>query len=169
MVHEEICGTWWEGGEVMIEPRRGDVFYIKKYDNFGTEMQAGRPAVIVSNDFENKYARHVMVVYLTTQEKKDLPTHCQIVGKQKSTVICEQITSVDKERLGDWVKTVTDAEMKKIDHCLKEALDLKDAEEPAEVPVAEPYVHDDNEVTKLKIERDMFKQLYEDLLGKVVK
>lgn len=109
-----------------IEVYRGDIFYVKKTGPVtGSEQDAGRPAVIVSNEYGNEYSTIVEVVYLTKQEKTPLPTHCTVVCKVKSTALCEQIYTVSKERLGEYVKTCTEDEMAAIDRCLMISLGRK--------------------------------------------
>ena len=79
----------------------------------------GRPAVIISNDIGNNAAPILEVVYLTTQEKKPLPTHVKInSSKYPSTVLCEQIDTVNKDKVGDYIGQCSMAEMKKIDAAL---------------------------------------------------
>lgn len=114
---------------------KGDVFYINKGSgkNTGVEQEDGRPAVIVSNDTGNRHSEHIEVVYLTTKDKKTLPTHTKIISRVPSTALCEQITTVSKERLGDFIRHCTDEEMKAIDKCLKISLALEDE------PAAEKY------------------------------
>lgn len=55
--------------------KRGDIFYVMKGNNCGSEMEAGRPAIIVSNNLNNNNSDIVEIVYLTTQPKPELPTH----------------------------------------------------------------------------------------------
>lgn len=119
-------------GQKKMEIYRGDIFYIKKTGNVtGSEQDPGRPAVIVSNDQGNEHAPVVEIVYLTTQQKNPLPTHCQIICKVKSTALCEQIYTVSKDRLGDFVKTCTPYEMAAIDRCLMISLGLDSEQIPA--------------------------------------
>lgn len=114
---------------------RGDIFYIEASTNFtrGSEQWTGRPAVIVSNDHNNKYSNTVEVVYLTTQPKKDLPTHTTIYGTSKrSTTLCEQISTIDKSRIGDFVGRVTGEEMEEINKALLISLGIEQVERPVE-------------------------------------
>lgn len=79
----------------------------------------GRPAVIVSNDIGNNAGPVLEVVYLTTQEKKPLPTHVRInSSKYPSTVLCEQIATINKEKVGKYIGQCSMAEMKRIDEAL---------------------------------------------------
>ena len=81
--------------------KRGDIFYISRYETTGSEQEGGRPAIIVSNDICNKYSSTVSVVYLTTREKKEMPTHVTINSSKKvSTALCEQVQTVARENHG---------------------------------------------------------------------
>lgn len=83
-----------------MEIKRGDIWYVSKDNCTGCEQAAGRPAIIVSNEKNNACAETVEVVYLTTQPKKDLPTHVLIRSSEReSTALCEQITTVSVDRL----------------------------------------------------------------------
>lgn len=80
--------------------RRGEIYYIEKSENYGSEQQAGRPAVIVSNDTNNEHSATVEVVYLTTRNKNELPTHVRVNGTGiTSTALCEQVATIDKGRI----------------------------------------------------------------------
>lgn len=58
---------------------RGEIYHILPEDNeTGSEQYSGRPAIIVSNEANNKFAPTLEVVYLTTKPKKALPTHVSI-------------------------------------------------------------------------------------------
>ncbi len=110
--------------------KRGEVWYVEKGYSVGSEQQSGRPAIIVSNDKNNTYSATVEVVYLTTQPKQDLPTHVTIRSLNRiSTALCEQITTVSMERLGNYCGTLTDQEMGEIDAAIKTSLGLPAASE----------------------------------------
>ena len=114
-------------GGMKMEVKRGDVFFVKKNGFIsvtGSEQEQGRPAVIVSNDAGNRFSDIVEVVWLTTRDKKPMPTHAEIVCREKSTALCEQITSVSKARLSDYVRTCTDEEMEALDRALAVSIGL---------------------------------------------
>lgn len=165
------------------EPRRCPLFYIthaKNFNNGITLDTTGRPAVIVSADELNKNSDYIEVVYLTTQPKKPMPTHTSVYCKNDSTALCETIHTVEKGRLGNYVRTVTDEEMDGIEHGLNWSLGLykepelksvNDDSEPGLIRLTKTDT-DFEQVQKsiqLSAERDMYKKLYEDLLAKVVK
>lgn len=195
-------------GSAKMEIYRGDIFFVDKYSKdfgCGSEQSTGRPAIVVSNDMGNKYSSMVEVVYLTSQEKKPLPTHVEVICQVPSTALCEQICSVSKERLSSFVRTCTDAEMKKIDEALMISLGIECAEgvpvdDSAKDDQIKQLKHDlekKDEVIKeltekkndaqgeckgavtisktieqfhieMQTERNLYKQLYEDLLEKVM-
>ena len=114
--------------------KRGDIYYIRDTrQSVGSEQRADRPAVIVSNNTNNKHSGVFEVVYMTTQPKTDLPTHFIIASALKpSTVLCEQISSVYEERIGEWIGTLTPDEMKTLDQCLAVSIGIKADAQPAE-------------------------------------
>ena len=105
--------------------KRGDVFYVEPNSTYGHEMRSGRPAVIVSNDINNRHSPVVEVVYLTTRPKPDLPTHVMVRATgTPSTALCEQVSSVDRSRLGSFCGSCTVKEMQSIDTALLISLGL---------------------------------------------
>lgn len=111
-----------------MEVCRGDIFYVNGSSGkiHGSEQKQNRPAVIVSNEKANQFSSVIEVVFLTSAEKaKWLPTHVDVICQIPSVALCEQITSISKSRLGEFVRTCTDAEMKKIDEALMVSLGIK--------------------------------------------
>lgn len=155
-----------------MEIYRGDIFYVYRnaYDVTGSEQDSGRPGVIVSNNIGNEKSEIVQVVYLTSQEKTPMPTHTEVVCKLPSVAICEQVCTVSKKRLGDYIKTCTDDEMRRIDECLRISLAL---DEPVkEVQIADQTSVDQEsykDLLEARIGRDLYKKLYEDTLERLLK
>lgn len=151
---------------------RGDIYYIEAYQTVGSEQRAGRPAIVVSNDMNNNYSSTVEIVYLTTQPKNDLPTHVTIRSiSRESIALCEQITSIAKERFGDYIDAVTEDELQRVDAALliSLGLDFKPSEliDTTDEPLAVSMNPADD--TRLVAERDIYKDLYENLLSRVLK
>lgn len=158
--------------------------------NIVETFRGGRPAVIISNDIGNKAAPILEIVYLTTQEKKPLPTHVKISSsKYPSTALCEQISTVSKEKIGNYLGQCSTAEMKRIDEALAVSIGIgvniksnalikkwfEAVEEPKEQKSAEetqtkekvmPDIESQLEIAKIAAERDVYKRLYEELIAK---
>ena len=106
---------------------RGEVFYITShYDSVGSEQKSGRPAVVVSNDMCNEYSPVIEICYMTLQVKKPMPTHVFVDRGQciNSTVLCEQVTSVSRDRIGEYMCTLPDDIMDAVDKAIVVSLGL---------------------------------------------
>lgn len=145
------------------EVRRGDIFYIANSKCYATNpsVEAGRPGIIVSCDELNEHSPSVEVVYLTTKDKKPMATHVPILCKINSTALCETIYTVSKDRLGDYVRTCSDKEMAEIDKGMLHSLGIATTYIEREVEEA-----DTQDSSALAVERNLYKNLYEQLLDK---
>lgn len=155
--------------------KRGQVYYIDRGYSAGSEQWAGRPGIIVSNDQNNAHSRTVEVVYLTTQPKMDLPTHAPIRSLDRdSTALCEQITSVSVERLGDYLGAINDAEMVGVELAMMNSLDIPveppaEEQEEAELERLEAaYDRLRHELIAEKAKTDALRWAYEALVAQIV-
>ena len=112
---------------ISTKVNRGDVFYITGYKkNVESEQDQSRPAIVVSNNKCNTYSPVVEIVFLTSVEKaKYMPTHVEVMCQIPSVALCEQIHSISKGRLGEFIRTCTDEEMEKIDNAIMISLGIK--------------------------------------------
>ena len=163
----------------MNEVKRGDIYYIvNNYQEEGSEQRAGRPAVVVSNDKGNQHCNVIEVVYLTTQPKTDLPTHIDIKSANRPSIaLCEQISSVSKERLGNYIGTCTKYELEMLNAGMMISLGIDipiqkvivQPQEKKEEPIkAMPQEKPSEELIKAIAERDMFERLYREMLEKLI-
>lgn len=105
-----------------MDVRRGDIWFVDYEKSNGSEQHGIRPAIIVSNDVGNLYSPIVEVVWLTTADKKLLPTHVRIDGW--GTALCEQIHTVDKNRLLDFKRMITEKEMLHVNRAMMISLGI---------------------------------------------
>ncbi len=144
--------------------KRGDIYYIGGGLTTGSEQRPGRPAIIVSNDKGNATSQTVEVVYLTTQPKHDLPTHVIISSLERESIaICEQITTVATERIGDYKGRVTDNEMANLEIAMLVSLDLQMKPDTSENAKLE------TELAVAKAKYEMLQVMYDALLSRIVK
>lgn len=143
---------------------RGDIFFVSPGGNYcGSEQKPNRPGIVVSNDLANKHSPNVEMVFLTSQEKKPLPAHVEVIAKVPSTALCENIQTVSKERLGDFLKSCTTTEMKKIDNALLISLGI-------ETPVSVGGGIEESApptISHIEVERNLYKSLYDQLLDRI--
>lgn len=154
---------------------RGSIWYVESGYSTGSEQRPGRPAIIVSNDANNKHSSTVEMVYLTTAPKHDLPTHVTIRSTSRvSTAICEQITTVATERIGSYCGTVTDAEMSSIETAMLISLGLAPAAGADSMPEARseetPPIPDlDTRLAEAEARCKILQELYDSLLTRLIK
>lgn len=154
---------------------RGSIWYVESGYSTGSEQRPGRPAIIVSNDVNNKHSSTVEMVYLTTAPKHDLPTHVTIRSTSRvSTAICEQITTVATERIGSYCGTVTDAEMSSIETAMLISLGLAPAAGADSMPEARseetPPIPDlDTRLAEAEARCKILQELYDSLLTRLLK
>ena len=115
-----------------MEPRvrRGDIFYADLGNTVGSEQRGARPVLIIQNDLGNRYSPTVIVAALTSKvNKKHLPTHVEVgieCGlREKSIIMFEKITTIDRQRLRDYVGTVSDAKIAEINTAIKVSMGLE--------------------------------------------
>ena len=90
-----------------------------------------------------------------------MATHVPILCKINSTALCETIYTVSKDRLGDYVRTCSDKEMAEIDKGMLHSLGIATTYIEREVEEA-----DTQDSSALAVERNLYKNLYEQLLDK---
>lgn len=89
----------------LMDVKWGDVIYVDVGEEAkGSEQKGNRPAIIVQNDTGNKYSPTTIVSFITSQEKRYLPTHVVVKPWQSgldevSTIMFEQIRTIDKSRI----------------------------------------------------------------------
>jgi len=89
-----------------------------------TSVQSGvRPVLIISNDRNNCYSAIVTVIPFTgTSKRLDMPTHVSVSAEDvrngyrqselyTSTLLCEQVTVLDKARLVSYVGMVVSQDL----------------------------------------------------------
>lgn len=152
-----------------IFPKRGEIYYISPdYSEVSTEMWSGRPGIIVSNNQQNKFSNNVMVVYLTTKQKGNYPTNVPINATGKpSFAICNQVHTVAKERLQSDPYFCTTKEMAEVDRALQVAFGFGQSVSGT-VELTSDFGVGSGEYLKIVAERDVYKQLYQDLMATLV-
>lgn len=109
--------------------KRGEVYWAHFGDTAGSEQGGTRPALIIQNDIGNKFSPVTIVAPLTSKidNKKHIPTNvyldADILGR-KSAIHCEQIRAISKERLGEYIVTISDEDMQRVNNALKISLAL---------------------------------------------
>lgn len=111
--------------------RRGDMFYADLTFGIGSEQSGYRPTIIIQNNTGNKHSQTVIVAVITskTTHKPKMPTHCYIKPQQglerDSLILLEQIRTIDKRRLCEYIGTLNSEVMGKVDRALAVSVGLR--------------------------------------------
>lgn len=104
--------------------KRGDIYYAELNPVIGSEQGGTRPVLIISNDIGNRYSPTVIIAAITGLEhtKANLPTHIIVKGfepfEKNSIILLEQIRTIDKKRLQEYVGTFDRRLMLSVDKAL---------------------------------------------------
>lgn len=109
--------------------KRGQVYYADLRPVVGSEQGGIRPCLIIQNDTGNHHSPTTILATMTTQKKTDLPTHISVSPEDNfldgnTTILLEQIRTVDKSRLRDSVGSLSKRTMQKVDEALHISLAL---------------------------------------------
>ena len=123
---------------------RGEVYWVRVDTGMGTEMGVGRPALIISNNRANNSCPSVIMAWMTTQRQEgQWDIHTEATGK-RSWILVNQITTVDKSRLGKMIGVLPFEDMRMVDDALEDRFDLGYNDSPA-------LAEKDKEIEELKV------------------
>lgn len=113
----------------MREIKRGDMYYANLNPITGSEQGGIRPVLILQNDKGNRYSPTTIVAALTSrQTKSELPTHVTLTAvflERKSIIMLEQIRTIDKSRLLDYIGSLSEENMKLVNEALAVSLGIE--------------------------------------------
>lgn len=164
--------------------KRGEVYWVSDYRGNVISVHSGaRPAIVVSSDSLNSVSTVYEVVYLTSQPvrgKYDLPVKIESTGKT-SYAQCGQIFTVSVNSLGKRIATLTLPEMLEVESAIKVSLGLskcgsdldawEDERRELEEEIASLKAQQgrrSEDTTDIRVERDMWKKMYEKALEMLV-
>lgn len=108
--------------------RRGDVYYADLSPVIGSEQGGVRPVVVIQNDKGNRYSKTIIIAPISKKmSKPPIPTHVVFSDNSLSYVsmiLCEQLRTIDKKRLGQWICTLDNITVDKIDNAIRVSLNI---------------------------------------------
>ena len=84
-----------------------------QFGGSGNEQRGWRPGLVFQNNIGNLYSPNIIALPLTSRIKKtNQPTHVILPAKETglpkdSTVLCENPERMSKERIGDYITSLT--------------------------------------------------------------
>ena len=111
--------------------RRGEICWLELPTGIGSEEAGHRPALIIQNDTGNRYSPTTLVAAITSQPRqRTYPFHVPFTAEESGlrlggTVLCEQIYTVDQQRLGEVTGALSVPKMADVDLALHRSLGLE--------------------------------------------
>ncbi len=104
-------------------PKRGEIYLVCIDPTIGSEINKTRPALIISNDINNQIAKTVTVIPITSNVEKIYPFETLLPSQDSgllkcSKAKCNQIRTIDKERLIKSLGKVSIEKTKEIEQSL---------------------------------------------------
>lgn len=100
-------------------PQIGDI-YMMKFDGSANEQNGWRPGLVFQNNVGNAFSPNIIALPLTSSIKKaNQPTHVIVKAantglKRDSMVLCENPERMSKEKLGEYITTLSNEYMREI-------------------------------------------------------
>lgn len=110
--------------------KRGDIYYADLSPVVGSEQGGIRPVLIIQNDVGNRHSPTVICAAITSRmNKAKMPTHIEISAQKynivkNSVILLEQIRTIDKQRLREFVCHVDSRMMSKVNEAIRISLEL---------------------------------------------
>lgn len=106
-----------------MEIKRGDIYYADLNPTVGCEQGGVRPVLIIQNNVGNHFSPTVIAAAITSRRKKDMPTHVLLDEEgttlfADSRIMLEQVRTIDRERLKEYVGSANAATMQYVDHAI---------------------------------------------------
>ena len=113
-----------------IQVKRGEMYYADLSPVVGSEQDGFHPVLIIQNDTGNRHSPTVVVAAITGKPKKAaMPTHYPLPARNgldtPSTVMLEQVRTIDKLRLCDYIGQLDKTTMKGIGHAIAVSMGLR--------------------------------------------
>ena len=111
--------------------RRGDIYYADLNPVCGSEQGGKRPVVVIQNNMGNTHSPTLIVAAITTRvdKKRKFPAHYAVKDnsafEEPSTIMLEQIRTIDKKRVLGYLGKIDVKEMMGVDKVLMLSLALE--------------------------------------------
>ena len=104
-------------------PERGEIYLVCLDPTIGSEINKTRPALVISNNINNKVADTVTVIPITSNVEKVFPFEVFFPSKEtglskNSKAKCNQVRTIDKRRLIKLLGKIPDEKVKEVEAAL---------------------------------------------------
>ena len=109
----------------MVEPRRGEVWWVRLDPTLGSEIAKTRPCVIISGNVFNRLRRTVVVIPLSTSPQPSAPLLVPVRCDGRDVVaVTDQVRAIAKQRLDRRLGELSSEDLEAIEQGVREVLGL---------------------------------------------
>ncbi len=110
-------------------PERGEIWLVSLEPVTGHEIGKTRPALVISNDKNNKFSDTITMLPITSKTEKIYPFETLITKEESvlpkdSKVKSNQIRTIDKKRLVKYMGKLQEAKLKEVESAVLIHLDI---------------------------------------------
>ena len=115
-------------------PERGEIWLVSLEPVTGHEIGKTRPALVISNDKNNKFSDTITMLPITSKTEKIYPFETLITKEESvlpknSKVKSNQIRTIDKKRLIKYIGKLQEAKLKEVESAVLIHLDIISGEQ----------------------------------------
>jgi mRNA interferase MazF len=115
-----------EQGQKIATPRRGEIFLVSFDPTVGREIRKTRPALVIQNNFGNRYG-DLTIVAAITSKISPVPYPVEVLVQPSkanglqllSAVLLDQVRTVDKQRLIKRLGVLESSTMQRVDEAIQ--------------------------------------------------
>lgn len=110
----------------MVEPRRGEIWWVRLDPTLGSEIAKTRPCVILSGNVFNKLRRTVVVIPLSTSPQPSVPllVPARCDGGREVVAVTDQVRAIAKQRLERRLGELSPEDLEAVEQGVREVLEL---------------------------------------------
>ena len=109
----------------MVEPRRGEIWWVHLDPTLGSEIAKTRPCVILSGNVFNRLRRTVVVIPLSTLPQPSAPLLVRVRCDGREVVaVTDQIRAIAKQRLDRRLGQLSSEDVNAVEQGVREVLEL---------------------------------------------
>jgi mRNA interferase MazF len=131
--YRKLAGMTEFSEKMQQYPERGEIWLTALEPVKGSEIGKTRPALVISNNKNNEFSSTITVIPITSSLGKVYPFEVAILKyetrlKSDSKIKCNQIRTVDRERLIKPLSKISMQIMKKVENALFIHLEINNSD-----------------------------------------
>src|SRR6476659_5961954 len=109
----------------MVEPQRGEVWWVRLDPTLGSEIAKTRPCLVLCGNAFNRLRRTVVVIPLSTSPQPGTPLLVPVqCGGRNVLAVTDQIRAIAKQRLERYLGELSPEDLTAVEQGVREVLEV---------------------------------------------